>query len=162
MRFGDVLTSVFGASTTATSTGAVNSIHDSATPAGGDVYLLTMMLGEVAPGGVGSGPYGMLVLAAIAVFLAGLMVGRTSQYLGKKIGRKEVTLVALYILTMPMVRRVGAAITAPRPAGGLVGRQRVARALRDPPRLHVDLEQQRLRLRRLRARHHLSEHRARP
>ncbi len=116
VRFGDVLTSVFGASTTATSTGAVNSMHDSATAAGGGVYLLNMMLGEVAPGGVGSGLYGMLVLAVIAVFLAGLMVGRTPEYLGKKIGRKEVTLVALYILTMPMVLLVGAAITAGVPA----------------------------------------------
>ncbi len=116
VRFGDVMTSVFGASTTATSTGAVNSMHDSATPAGGGVYLLNMMLGEVAPGGVGSGLYGMLVLAVIAVFLAGLMVGRTPEYLGKKIGRREVTLVALYVLTMPTVLLVGAAITAGVPA----------------------------------------------
>ena len=116
VRFGDVLSALFGASTTGTSTGAVNSMHDSATAAGGGAYLLNIMLGEVAPGGVGSGLYGMLVLAVIAVFLAGLMVGRTPEYLGKKIGRTEVTLVALYVLTTPALLLVGAAITAGVPA----------------------------------------------
>jgi K+-transporting ATPase ATPase A chain len=75
-----------------------------------------MMLGEVSPGGVGSGLYGMLVLAVLAVFLAGLMVGRTPEYLGKKIGRREVTAVALYVLTMPTLLLVGAAVTAAVPA----------------------------------------------
>ena len=85
-RFGEPLSALFGAATTLTSTGAVNSMHDSYTPLGGGVVLLNMMLGEVAPGGVGSGLYGMLVLAVIAVFVAGLMVGRTPEYLGKRIG----------------------------------------------------------------------------
>ena len=85
-RFGEPLSALFGAATTLTSTGAVNSMHDSFTPLGGGVVLLNMMLGEVAPGGVGSGLYGMLVLAVIAVFVAGLMVGRTPEYLGKRLG----------------------------------------------------------------------------
>ena len=85
VRFGEPLSALFGAATTLTSTGAVNSMHDSYTPLGGGVALLNMMLGEVAPGGVGSGLYGMLVLAVVTVFLAGLMVGRTPEYLGKKI-----------------------------------------------------------------------------
>ena len=75
VRFGEPLSALFGAATTLTSTGAVNSMHDSYTPLGGGTVLLNMMLGEVAPGGVGSGLYGMLVLAVIAVFVAGLMVG---------------------------------------------------------------------------------------
>ncbi|WP_154794572.1 potassium-transporting ATPase subunit KdpA [Occultella kanbiaonis] len=116
LRFGPAASALFGASTTGTSTGSVNSFHDSYTGLGGGVTLLNMMLGEVAPGGVGAGLYGMLVMAVLAVFLAGLMVGRTPEYLGKKIGRKQVTLVALYILTMPTLLLAGAAITAASPA----------------------------------------------
>jgi K+-transporting ATPase ATPase A chain len=116
VRFGEGLSALFAASTTSTSTGAVNSFHDSFTAAGGAVTLASMMLGEVSPGGVGSGLYGMLVLAVLAVFLAGLMVGRTPEYLGKKIGRREVTAVALYVLTMPTLLLVGAAVTAATPA----------------------------------------------
>jgi K+-transporting ATPase ATPase A chain len=116
VRFGEGLSALFAASTTGTSSGAVNSFHDSFTAAGGAVTLATMMLGEVSPGGVGSGLYGMLVLAVLAVFLAGLMVGRTPEYLGKKIGRREVTAVALYVLTMPTLLLVGAAVTAAVPA----------------------------------------------
>ncbi|WP_250444414.1 potassium-transporting ATPase subunit KdpA [Actinotalea sp. C106] len=115
-RFGEAASALFAASTTGTSTGSVNSFHDSFTALGGGVTLLNMMLGEVAPGGVGAGLYGMLVLAVLTVFLAGLMVGRTPQYLGKRIGRREITLVALYILTMPTLLLVGAAITAGTPA----------------------------------------------
>ncbi|HEU0102289.1 MAG TPA: potassium-transporting ATPase subunit KdpA, partial [Mycobacteriales bacterium] len=85
-RFGVVMSALFASSTTGTSTGAVNSFHDSFTAGGGGVVLFNIMLGEVSPGGVGSGLYGMLVLAVIAVFLAGLMVGRTPEYLGKKLG----------------------------------------------------------------------------
>ncbi|MBZ2195356.1 potassium-transporting ATPase subunit KdpA [Occultella gossypii] len=118
LRFGPAASALFAASTTGTSTGSVNSFHDSYTGVGGGVTLLNMMLGEVAPGGVGAGLYGMLVMAVLAVFLAGLMVGRTPEYLGKKIGRKQVTLVALYILTMPTLLLAGAAITAASP--GLV------------------------------------------
>jgi K+-transporting ATPase ATPase A chain len=116
VRFGEGLSALFAASTTATSTGAVNSFHDSFTAGGGGVALATIMLGEVSPGGVGSGLYGMLVLAVLAVFLAGLMVGRTPEYLGKKIGRREVTAVALSVLTMPTLLLVGAAVTAASPA----------------------------------------------
>jgi K+-transporting ATPase ATPase A chain len=87
-------------------------MHDSMTPLGGGVTLANMMLGEVSPGGVGVGLYGILVLAILTVFLAGLMVGRTPEYLGKKIGRREVTLVALYILAMPTLVLVGGALTA--------------------------------------------------
>ncbi|MEJ5867069.1 potassium-transporting ATPase subunit KdpA [Pseudokineococcus sp. 5B2Z-1] len=119
VRFGETLSALFAASTTATSTGAVNSFHDSYTAAGGGVLLLNMMLGEVTPGGVGSGLYGMLVLAVVAVFLAGLMVGRTPELLGKKIGPRQMVLVALSVLTMPALLLVGAALTAGVPA--LVG-----------------------------------------
>ena len=116
VRFGPAASALFAASTTATSTGSVNSMHDSFTALGGGVALMNIMLGEVSPGGVGSGLYGMLVIAVLAVFLAGLMVGRTPEYLGKKIGRHEVTLVALSILTMPALVLVGAAITAGVPS----------------------------------------------
>lgn len=116
VRFGEAASALFAASTTGTSTGSVNSFHDSFTGLGGGVTLLNMMLGEVAPGGVGAGLYGMLVLAVLTVFLAGLMVGRTPEYLGKKIGRREITFVALYVLTMPTLLLVGAAITAGTPA----------------------------------------------
>ncbi len=85
-----------------------------------------MLLGEIAPGGVGSGLYGMLVLAVVAVFLAGLMVGRTPEYLGKKIGQREITLVALYVLTMPAVVLIGSAIAISTDAG-LAGLQEAAR-----------------------------------
>lgn len=115
-RFGEWASALFAVSTTATSTGAVNASHDSLTAAGGGVALVLMMLGEVAPGGVGSGLYGILVLAVLAVFLSGLMVGRTPEYLGKKVGRREVTLVALSVLTMPALLLVGAALTAGTPA----------------------------------------------
>ena len=116
-RFGGPLSSLFAAATTLTSTGAVNSMHDSYSPLGGMVTLFNMMLGEVAPGGVGTGLYGMLVLAVVAVFVAGLMVGRTPEYLGKKLGRREMTLASLYILTTPAIVLVGTAIAIAVPAG---------------------------------------------
>lgn len=100
-RFGIGGSTLFGTTSTLTSTGAVNSMHDSFTALGGMLPLLNMMLGEVAPGGVGSGLYGMLVLAIIAVFIAGLLVGRTPEYLGKKIGAREIKLASLYLLTVP-------------------------------------------------------------
>jgi K+-transporting ATPase ATPase A chain len=115
VRFGPALSAIFAASTTGTSTGAVNAMHDSLTAAGGGVALVNIMLGEVSPGGVGSGLYGLLVLAVLAVFLAGLMVGRTPEYLGKKIGRREVTLVALFVLAVPTFLLLGAAVTAAVP-----------------------------------------------
>jgi K+-transporting ATPase ATPase A chain len=102
-RFGVPGSALFATSTTGTSTGAVNSFHSSFTPLGGGLLIFNMGLGEVAPGGVGSGLYGILVLAIIAVFVAGLMVGRTPEYLGKKVTAREIKLVSLYILTMPVV-----------------------------------------------------------
>ncbi|MDM8084559.1 potassium-transporting ATPase subunit KdpA [Cellulomonas cellasea] len=116
-RFGAAGSALFAASTTGTSTGAVNAMHDSLTAPGGGVTIFTMMLGEVAPGGVGSGLYGMLVLAIVAVFVAGLMVGRTPEYLGKKIGRQEITLVALYVLAVPAVVLLGTAVAIATTAG---------------------------------------------
>ena len=86
-----------------TSTGAVNSMHESYSPLGGGTVLTNMLLGEISPGGVGSGLYGILVVAIIAVFIAGLMVGRTPEFLGKTIGRREITCAALYILVMPLL-----------------------------------------------------------
>jgi K+-transporting ATPase ATPase A chain len=106
-RFGEAASSLFAASTTGTSTGAVNSFHSSFTALGGGLAILNMGLGEVAPGGVGSGLYGMLVLAIVTVFVAGLMVGRTPEYLRKKITAREIKLVSLYILTMPVLVLAG-------------------------------------------------------
>ena len=103
VRFGSAASGLFAASTTGTSTGAVNSAHDSFTPGGGAVPLVNIMLGEVSPGGVGAGLYGMLVFAILAVFIAGLMVGRTPEYLGKKIQAAEMKLVVLYILIVPVL-----------------------------------------------------------
>ncbi|HEX6447626.1 MAG TPA: potassium-transporting ATPase subunit KdpA [Streptosporangiales bacterium] len=121
-RFGVWVSTLWGVATTGTSTGAVDSFHDSFTPAGGGVLLLDMMLGEVSPGGVGSGLYGMLVMAVLAVFLAGLMVGRTPEFLGKKIGRREITMVALYVLAMPFALLVGAgmAVVLGGPRAGIL------------------------------------------
>ncbi|RDD89773.1 potassium-transporting ATPase subunit KdpA [Streptomyces parvulus] len=101
LRFGVGASSIFAVSTTLTSTGAVDSFHSSFTGLGGGITMLGMMLGEIAPGGVGSGLYGMLVMAVIAVFIAGLMVGRTPEYLGKKIGTREIKFAACYILVTP-------------------------------------------------------------
>ncbi|KUF13091.1 potassium-transporting ATPase subunit KdpA [Streptomyces silvensis] len=100
-RFGIGGSALFATSTTLTSTGAVNSFHSSYTGFGGGITMLGMQLGEIAPGGVGSGLYGMLIMAIIAVFIAGLMVGRTPEYLGKKIGTREIKLAACYILVTP-------------------------------------------------------------
>ncbi|NDZ78021.1 potassium-transporting ATPase subunit KdpA [Streptomyces sp. SID10853] len=100
-RFGTGGSSIFSVATTLTSTGAVNSFHSSFTGFGGGITLLGMQLGEIAPGGVGSGLYGMLIMAVIAVFIAGLMVGRTPEYLGRKIGVREIKLAACYILVTP-------------------------------------------------------------
>ena len=107
-RFGVPDSSMFASSTTMTSTGAVDSFHDSYTPFGGGVTLADMMTGEVAPGGTGSGLYGMLVLAVISVFVGGLMVGRTPEYLRKKIGAREMKLASLFILTTPAFVLIGA------------------------------------------------------
>nr|WP_240942815.1 potassium-transporting ATPase subunit KdpA [Planosporangium thailandense] len=108
-RFGVPQSATFAAATTLTSTGAVDSVHDSYTALGGGVAMANMMLGEVAPGGTGSGLYGILVLAVITVFVAGLMVGRTPEYLGKKISAREIKFASLYFLTTPGLVLVGAA-----------------------------------------------------
>ena len=110
VRFGIADTGLFAAVTTAASCGAVNSMHDSYTPLGGMVPLVLMQLGEVVFGGVGSGLYGMLVFAIIAVFVAGLMIGRTPEYLGKKIEAFEMKMSALVILVTPTLVLVGTAI----------------------------------------------------
>ncbi|MEU8927284.1 potassium-transporting ATPase subunit KdpA [Kitasatospora sp. NPDC048545] len=114
-RFGIAASSLFAASTTLTSTGAVNSFHDSFTPFGGGITIFNMMLGEIAPGGVGSGLYGMLILAVVAVFVAGLMVGRTPEYLGKKLGGREMKFASLYILTTPILVLVGTGVAMALP-----------------------------------------------
>ncbi|WP_040167689.1 potassium-transporting ATPase subunit KdpA [Microbacterium gorillae] len=100
-RFGILGTALFGSASTLTSTGAVNGMHDSFTALGGMMPMVNMMLGEIAPGGVGSGLYGMLVIAVIAVFVGGLLIGRTPEYLGKRLGPAEITLASLYILVVP-------------------------------------------------------------
>jgi K+-transporting ATPase ATPase A chain len=111
VAFGIPGSSLFAASTTVTSTGAVNSFHDSFTPFGGGVALFNMMMGEVVPGGVGAGLYGILVLAVVTVFLGGLMVGRTPEYIGKKIRPAEMKYAALYILTTPTCALVAAGLS---------------------------------------------------
>jgi K+-transporting ATPase ATPase A chain len=114
-RFGIPQSAVFATATTGTSTGAVDSFHDSYTSIAGGTLLVNMMLGEVAPGGTGSGLYGMLILAVITVFVAGLMIGRTPEYLGKKIGAREMKFASLYILTTPLVVLVGTALAMALP-----------------------------------------------
>ncbi|WP_396935922.1 potassium-transporting ATPase subunit KdpA [Mycolicibacterium sp.] len=114
-RFGVADSAVFAASTTLTSTGAVDSFHDSYTSLGGLITMFNMQLGEVAPGGVGSGLYGMLILAIITVFVAGLMVGRTPEYLGKKITPREIKLAATYFLVTPLIVLTGTAVAMAMP-----------------------------------------------
>jgi K+-transporting ATPase ATPase A chain len=114
-RFGVPNSAVFADLTTLTSTGAVDSFHDSYTSLGGLITLFNMQLGEVAPGGVGSGLYGMLILAIITVFVAGLMVGRTPEYLGKKITPREIKLAATYFLITPLIVLTGTAVAMAMP-----------------------------------------------
>jgi potassium-transporting ATPase potassium-binding subunit len=111
VRFGIPGSSLFAGSTTVTSTGAVNSFHDSYTAFGGGMVLFNMMLGEVIPGGVGAGLYGMLMLAVLTVFVGGLMVGRTPEYIGKKIRPTEMKWAAAYILATPGSALIGAAMS---------------------------------------------------
>ena len=150
LRYGPSGSASWGSATTDTSNGSVNSMHDSYTPMGGGLALVNMKLGEVSPGGVGVGLNGLLVFVLLSVFIAGLMVGRTPEYLGKKIQAPEVKLLALYILAMPLVllgflagsdvRRLGEQHHDLQP--------RSARVLGDDVRVHVGVQQQRLRLRR--------------
>lgn len=115
-RFGIVGSTLFASVSTLTSTGAVNSMHDSYTAFGGMLPMINMMLGEVAPGGVGSGLYGMLILAVVTVFISGLLVGRTPEYLGKRIGGREMKLASFYILSMPILVLTGTALSFAVPA----------------------------------------------
>jgi K+-transporting ATPase ATPase A chain len=110
-RFGIAGSTLFATTSTMTSTGAVNSMHDSYTALGGMLPMINMMLGEIAPGGVGSGLYAILVLAVIAVFVAGLLIGRTPEYLGKRIGSREIKLAGLYILVTPALVLAGTALS---------------------------------------------------
>src|SRR5271156_2296199 len=117
VRFGIVESAMWATATTDTSCGAVNSMHDSYTPLGGLVPLVNMQLGEVIFGGVGSGLYGIIVMAVLAVFIAGLMVGRTPEYLGKKIEAREMKLAMLYVLIFPTVILIPTALATVLPAG---------------------------------------------
>jgi K+-transporting ATPase ATPase A chain len=116
-RFGTPGCSIFAASTTVTSTGAVNCFHDSLTPFGGGITIFDIALGEIAPGGIGAGMYGILILAMVTVFVAGLMVGRTPEYIGKKIRPVEMKYAALYFLTLPVVILTAAGIAIGTHAG---------------------------------------------
>ena len=149
VRFGIALSSLFAVITTAASCGAVNAMHGSFTALGGLIPLINMELGEVIVGGVGAGFYGILLFVDLAVFVAGLMVGRTPEYLGKKIEAKEVKMAVLAILFLPMAMLGFTAIavgTADR--RGLDRQSRSARLLGNPLCLHVGCRQQRLGLRR--------------
>ncbi|KAA9379047.1 potassium-transporting ATPase subunit KdpA [Microbispora cellulosiformans] len=116
-RFGVPDSALFASAATLTSTGSVDSAHDSYTAFGGGMLIFNMLLGEVAPGGAGSGLYGILVLAVITVFVAGLMVGRTPEYLGKKIGSREIKLASLYFLATPALVLLGTAVAMGTAAG---------------------------------------------
>jgi len=124
VRFGTVNSAMWAAATTAASNGSVNSMHDSFTPLGGLVPLFLMQLSEVVFGGVGSGLYGMVLFAIVAVFLAGLMVGRTPEYLGKKIEAYEMKMASIAILVSPLAVLVGTAIAviSPSALAGLANR----------------------------------------
>jgi K+-transporting ATPase ATPase A chain len=116
-RFGIAASSLFAAAATGTSTGAVNTSHDSMTPMGGFVPLFLMQLGEVAPGGVGTGVYSILIFAVLGVFIAGLMIGRTPEYLGKKIEAFEMKMASVFILTTPFAVLIGTAVAVMAIAG---------------------------------------------
>ena len=148
VRFGIVNSRLWATATTAASNGSVNSMHDSFTPLGGLVPMWLIQLGEVIFGGVGSGLYGMLAFAIVAVFIAGLMVGRTPEYLGKKIEAYEMKMASLVVLIPCALVVVGTAIAVLAPAGRRRHRQsRHPRLQRDPVRVLVGVEQQRQRVR---------------
>ncbi|GLZ45501.1 potassium-transporting ATPase potassium-binding subunit [Actinomycetospora sp. NBRC 106375] len=116
VRFGIPASALFATSTTGTSTGAVNSLHDSFSAFGGGGAMLTMLFSEMTPGGVGTGLYSILIIAVVAVFLAGLMVGRTPEYLGKRLGRREVTCAVVVVLTMPALVLLGTGLAIALPS----------------------------------------------
>ena len=164
VRFGIANSALWAAATTPASNGSVNAMHDSFTPLGGLVPMWLMQLGEVVFGGVGSGLYGMLMFAVVAVFIAGLMVGRTPEYLGKKIEAYEVKMASLVMLdsAADRARRHGdrGASTA-ESAIASVAQSRRARVLRDPVRVLVGRQQQRQRVCRALRQHPVLQHRAR-
>ncbi len=116
-RFGIAASALFTAAATGTSSGAVDNMHDSLMPLGGFVPMFLMQLGEVAPGGVGTGLYSILMFAILGVFIAGLMIGRTPEYLGKKIETLEMKLASIFILTTPFAVLIGTAVAVMTPAG---------------------------------------------
>ena len=163
VRFGIANSSLWAVATTAASNGSVNAMHDSFTPLGGMIPIIMMQLGEIIYGGVGSGLYGMLLMVIVAVFVAGLMVGRTPEYLGKKIEAKEVKMAMLAILILPLsmlgfTAVVGPAAVRPVQHAG----RRPARLQRGALSVHVADRQQRLGLRRLHRQHALVQHHRRP
>lgn len=113
-RLGIPSSALFAVSTTGTSTGAVDSMHDSYGPLGGGLLILNMLFGEIAPGGVGTGLYGLLIVSILAVFIGGLLVGRTPEFLGNKIGKPEISAVCLYTLTMPILVLAGVGASVAR------------------------------------------------
>ena len=150
VRFGIANSALFATVTTDASCGAVNSMHDSFTPLGGMVPLINIMLGEVVFGGVGAGLYGIVVFVILAVFIAGLMVGRTPEYLGKKIEAYDVKMAMLAVLIFRSTILAFSAISVVRRNSALssIGQRRPARPVANSVRLHVVGRQQRLGLRR--------------
>lgn len=136
VRFGIAGSAIWASATTAASNGSVNAMHDSFTPLGGLVPMWLMQLGEVVFGGTGSGLYGMIVFAVIAVFIAGLMVGRTPEYLGKKIEAYEMKMAALVVLIPPLVVLVGAAVAVLGPGLNTVGSDGASKSLLNNPGAH--------------------------
>ena len=148
VRFGIVASALFAVITTAASCGAVNAMHDSFTALGGMIPLINIQLGEIIVGGVGAGMYGMLLFVILAIFVAGLMVGRTPEYVGKKIEAKEVKMAMLAILILPLMYLGWTAVAVVLPVGGrLDGQSGPARLHRGALRLHLADRQQRLGLR---------------
>ena len=159
VRFGDTSSALFGVSSTSTSTGSADASYDSFTPIGGMGLLTGMMLGEVTPGGAGSGLYTLLVYAIIAVFIGGLMIGRTPEYLGKKIQAKEVKLAGLAALVMPIIVLVFTAVAVSIACrAGRTPQLRPPRVHRDPVRADLARQQQWLGFRRPHRQHSLLQH----
>ena len=159
VRFGVAMSSLFATITTDASCGAVNAMHDSLTPLGGLIPIINIELGEIVFGGVGSGLYGMLLWAVVAMFVAGLMVGRTPEYLGKKIEAKEVKMSMLAILVLAFsILGFTALASVTQGGSGRAAQQRAARLQRDPLRLHFGDRQQWQRLCRPHRQHGLLQH----
>ena len=154
VRFGIVASALFAVITTAASCGAVNAMHDRFTALGGMIPLINIQLGEIIVGGVGAGMYGMLLFVIISIFVAGLMVGRTPEYVGKKIEAKEVKMAMLAILILPLMYLGWTAVAVRGAAGGRRnGQSRAARLHRGALRLHLADRQQRLGFRRAHRQH---------